>query len=96
MERQPQFCDQHIGIVEKLSAIFTSVMNIEKTLCQDEGFKRGVFIALMANFLLLAGQLALVSYNMGQMNRQIMINTTRLDQLENLVYRTSLPKQAPN
>ena len=79
---EQKFCEAHVTFAEKLSAIFTTVTNIEKSLADDSGFKRGVFIALMSLVLIIVIQGATFSYLFGQQQRQVVINTSRLDSIE--------------
>ena len=79
---QPKYCEAHIAFAEKLTQIFTTVVNIEKTLADDAGFKRGVFLALMSIVLIIVIQVASFSFLFGQMSRQVSINTGRLDVVE--------------
>lgn len=89
MERADEkhsYCEHHIGLIEKVVSMHTSIQNIEKGICEDQGFKRGVFLAFLGIMITLAVQIASFSYLFGQASRQIMINTARLDVIENRLF----------
>jgi hypothetical protein len=84
MTEQPRFCEAHIAFAEKISAIFTTVVNIEKGLTEDSGFKRGVFISFLGFGVLFIVNIASFSFLFGELNRQSAITSSRVAIIEDI------------
>lgn len=76
--RELGFCSTHIEFVSDVAVIKASLANIEKTITEGVGFRRGVIIALVGIMLTIILQLMTFSYLFGQVNKQVSVNTDRL------------------
>lgn len=76
------FCPAHIGLIEELAIIKTSLKNIERTITEGVTFRTGVTIGIISVAFTLVLQIVLFSFLYGQLNRQVSINTDRLNVIE--------------
>ena len=83
-ESKETFCPAHIEFVADMSVIKTTLINIEKTLTEGTTFKSAVVMAFIGITLTLVIQVIVFSYFIGQMNRQVEVNTARLAILEDM------------
>ena len=87
------FCPQHTQVITDSAVIKNSVVNIEKMMSEQSSFKIGVIIVLIAQGIILVGQLVGFAYFYGIQVRQIEINTKRIDVIEQVardVLRTGI------
>lgn len=83
--QQLAYCPAHMEFITHMAEMRTSVKNIEQELADDVGFKRGIMIAVVGQFVVVLIQVALVGYMIGGMSNQISVNTKRLDRIESIV-----------
>ena len=69
------YCPAHIELATHLAEMRSSLANIEKSLADDAGFKRGIIIAFVGIFLALIGQALYVGDRWGRLSNQVEVNT---------------------
>ena len=84
MEIQPTFCNAHLEFVAHIAEIRASLSNIEKGLASDSSFKRGIFTMFVGIVLSIVIQIGAFAYLWGGLNKQVDINTGRLNVLESI------------
>ena len=76
------FCNQHIDTIKILTKVSTSMESLERTMSESSNFKKSVLISFIGIIMTMFIQFGGVCYIYGQMSKQITVNTTRLDVIE--------------
>jgi hypothetical protein len=76
------FCSQHIETVKLLTKVSTSLENMLLQMADNNNFRRGITTSMIGISFAMCLQIGAVSYTYGQMSKQITVNTTRLDVIE--------------
>ena len=71
------YCPAHIELVTHLAEMRTSLLNIEKGLTEDSGFKRGITTAFVGVFLSMILQVGTFGFLWGGLAKQVEVNTER-------------------
>ena len=78
------YCPSHLEFVTNIAEMKTSLLNIEKGLTEDAGFKRGISTAFIGVFVTIVLQISVFAFLQGGMSKQIEINTARLAVIESV------------
>jgi hypothetical protein len=78
-EEKHHYCPAHIELVTHLAEMKTSLGNIEKSLADDAGFKRGIIIAFVGVFLSMVAQALYIGDRWGRLSNQVDVNTKKWD-----------------
>lgn len=81
-KEQREYCSAHIQFSNDIAVIKNSLQNIEKTITQGVTFKNGVVITLIAQVVVIISVIVSVANWCGKIEKQVEINTKRLDVIE--------------
>jgi hypothetical protein len=76
------FCSQHIETVKLLTKVSTSLDNMLIQMADNSNFRRTIMTSLIGIAFAMCIQIGGTCYTYGQMSKQITVNTTRLDVIE--------------
>ena len=79
-----EFCESHISLTNDMASIKTSLINIEKTITEGVTFKTGVVTSILGLALTIVIAIVSFSYLIGQMNKQIEVNTIWIHQQQQI------------
>jgi hypothetical protein len=87
-----EFCGQHIAMTNDIVEIKTILKNIEKSTTQGVTFKTAMVGSMIGIVLTILIQLSIFSFLYGKLVNQVIVNTERLEKLENPHVSQILPK----
>jgi hypothetical protein len=76
------FCSQHIGLATDIATIKEKTLSIDNKVSGGNGFRVTIIISMIGWFIVLVAQITAFSYFMGNINKQVEVNTLRLNILE--------------
>jgi len=77
-----QFCNQHIEMLTQLTEVSTSLKGMVSQLSETNSFRRAIVLAIISIIFALFINIAITSNSIGQLTRQVTVNTGRLDIIE--------------
>ena len=76
------FCQQHIETVKVLTEVSTSLKGLMQQMTDTNNFRKSIIIILISMSITIVVHASLTGFFIGQMSKQITVNTSRLDIIE--------------
>ena len=76
------FCSQHIEMLTQLTEVSVSLKGLVTQMTETNSFRRAIVISIISLVFAMFVNIAMTSNALGQLTRQVTVNTARLDVIE--------------